>query len=215
MRPYLGPTVRIKRTFICVTGNSTEQIGEMESVAHLWRDSEINIWNANNRQIVAEDFQPILNSPTILQCRKLDMPNAHFSFKDYKILYTLNVIENWYDDGVQWDPRRWNPNYWPDFLEQPGVKPVIALDDFPHQYIDKLIDRLFKSFSSAVLPNAFKIVFPYVNKPLILFRETNKTSGEILELKKGIPMDRQEEYRSLYVCIDEDQCYTLQRSSIF
>ncbi|KAI1694704.1 hypothetical protein Ddc_21879 [Ditylenchus destructor] len=74
MRPYLGPTVRIKLTTIYISGDSTyipEQIKEMESIAYLWRDGVIYIENARNddSRIGAEDFPLILNSPTILQCR--------------------------------------------------------------------------------------------------------------------------------------------------
>ncbi|KAI1724010.1 hypothetical protein Ddc_05208 [Ditylenchus destructor] len=49
--------------------------------------------------------------------------------------------------------------------------------------------RDFTAFSSAILPNAFKIVFAELEVQLTEFRETNNTSGEILELKKGLPVE--------------------------
>ncbi|KAI1690554.1 hypothetical protein DdX_22419 [Ditylenchus destructor] len=97
MRPYLGPTVRINSTVIYVAGDSTynpEHIEELESIAYLWRDSDIGIRHAKNLygRIVAEEFQLILNSPTILQCRQLRMTNVQFSFKDYNVLYTAKNL---------------------------------------------------------------------------------------------------------------------------
>ncbi|KAI1696182.1 hypothetical protein DdX_19170 [Ditylenchus destructor] len=141
MRPYLGPSVRIKKTYIDVAGDSTynpEHIEEMESIAYLWRDGNICIWNAKSdgSRIIANDIQLILNSPTILQCRLLKMDNAHFSFKDYKVLYTVKVIDIWY--GY----RDVNLNCWPEFLEQPGVKPTIALRECRRRNIDIAVDRL-------------------------------------------------------------------------
>ncbi|KAI1694027.1 hypothetical protein DdX_20326 [Ditylenchus destructor] len=153
MRPYLGPTVRIKKTYIYVAGHSTynaKQIEEMESIAYLWRDGNINIENKQSYggRIVAEDFQLVLNSPTILQCQNLCMDNAHFSFKDYK------------------------------------------------------------AFSSAVSPNPFTIVFVKYGQALSEFQETNKTSREKLELKKGLPSEYQDEYLKKY------DSYKLERSSV-
>ncbi|KAI1690676.1 hypothetical protein Ddc_24795 [Ditylenchus destructor] len=84
MRPYLGPTVRIKRAIIYVGEDSIynpEQIEQMESIAYLWREGTIYIVNHRNygtRMMLAEDFQPILNSPIILRCQTLDMDNAYF-----------------------------------------------------------------------------------------------------------------------------------------
>ncbi|KAI1693030.1 hypothetical protein DdX_20880 [Ditylenchus destructor] len=207
MGPYFGPTIRIKKTWIYVAGDSTynpEQIAEMESIAYLWSDGNITIWDTRkyNKRIVAEDFQPILNSPTILQCQKLWMYNAHFSFKDYKVLYTVKMIENYnYGDDI-------DHNSWTQFLEQPGVKPLVVLRVVRHVTVANVIDRISKAFSSAVSPNIFKIVFAELDDPLTEFRETNNTSGEILELKKGIPVD--------YLSENLEQCnnYTLERSSI-
>ncbi|KAI1694861.1 hypothetical protein Ddc_21709 [Ditylenchus destructor] len=207
MRPYLAQAIRIKRTIIYVAGDSTynpEHIAEMESIAYLWRDGNINIWNARNddSQIVAENFQPILNSPTILQCRLLEMESAVLSFKDYKILYTVSFIEMGYANNVI------DPDSWPQFLEQPGVKPIVVLRELHQENIDNLLDRLSKAFSSAVLPNAFKIAFMHDNKPLTEFRESNKTSGEILELKKGLPTEYPNAWKSY------NHKYTLERSSV-
>ncbi|KAI1692441.1 hypothetical protein Ddc_23613 [Ditylenchus destructor] len=62
-------------------------------------------------------------------------------------------------------------------------------------------------FSSAVSPNAFKITFnPYWGEELTEFRETNITSGEMLELKKGLPVECQNE------CNEKYTNYTLERS---
>ncbi|KAI1692956.1 hypothetical protein Ddc_23244 [Ditylenchus destructor] len=102
-----------------------------------------------------------------------------------------------------------DPSYWTEFLEQPGVKPIVVLQYSRHMNTESLLDRLSKAFSSAVVPNAFKIVFPYVDEPLTEFRETNKISGEILELKKGLPTDCE----SVAEDSDENLCYTLERSS--
>ncbi|KAI1691611.1 hypothetical protein DdX_21765 [Ditylenchus destructor] len=157
MRPYLGPTVRVNSTIIYVNFTyNPDHIEEMESITYLWRDRDtILLPVSNNHRIVAEDFQPILNSPTILQCRMLDMHNAQFSFKDYKVLYTV------------------------------------------------------KDFSSAVSPNAFKIVFAQEDADdLTEFRETNKTTNEKLELKKGLPVEYQAEH------LEEYENYTLERSRI-
>ncbi|KAI1694626.1 hypothetical protein Ddc_21947 [Ditylenchus destructor] len=209
MRPYLGPTIRIMTTFIDVDGHTynSEHIAEMESIAYLWRDYEIEICNDDESRIVAEQFQPILDSPTILQCRLLKIDNAHFSFKDYKVLYSVKIIEMFYvgDDYIE-------PNYWADFLEQPGVKPIVSFDNNNNRAnIDNLIDRLKEAFSSAVSPNSFKIVFAQSSiykQPLTEFRETNKTTSEKLELKKGLPAEYQEDW------LQDFDNYTLERSSI-
>ncbi|KAI1690457.1 hypothetical protein Ddc_24930 [Ditylenchus destructor] len=215
LRPYLGPTVRINWTILYLAEDDTynpEHVTEMESMTHLWRDGEISIRNddSHSDQTRAEDFQLILNSPTILQCRVLYMKDAQFSLKDYEVFYTVNVIViNYFCRDVAND-------YWPDFLEQPGVKPVVVLSYFSRRNIENLLDRLSKAFSSAVLPNAFKIVFGQssFDEPLIEFREENKTSAEILELKKGIPMELQAEYRAFHSYFEGYDCYTLKRSSI-
>ncbi|KAI1696700.1 hypothetical protein DdX_18908 [Ditylenchus destructor] len=208
MRPYLGSTICIKETIIYVAGDSSyniEHIEQMSSVAYLWRDGSIVILNANadDSQIRAEDFQPILNSPAILQCQNLVMETMYFSFKDYKILYTVKVIETYCYD--QRDIDLWH-QYWQEFLEQPEVKPVIVFRDLYIESINKLLNQIYKAFTSAVLPNAFVIVFSqFYGETFTEFRETNETSGEILELKKGLPVEWQKEYL-------EDYCnYTLER----
>ncbi|KAI1699596.1 hypothetical protein Ddc_18485 [Ditylenchus destructor] len=216
MRPFLSSTVRIKTTFIDATGDSTynsDHIAEMESISYLWRDYKIDIRDDDGTRIVAEHFQPILNSPTILQCRKLNMNNAHFSFKDYKVLYTVKVMELVYfgDDNI-------DPNNWADFLEQPGNKPIVVFYDICREDIDNLLVRLKKDFSSAVVPNAFKIVFLVYededDEPLTEFRDTNKTSGETLELKKGLPTELPVEYQEDLENLEDLDSYTLERSSI-
>ncbi|KAI1696938.1 hypothetical protein DdX_18784 [Ditylenchus destructor] len=98
-------------------------------------------------------------------------------------------------------------NCWMEFLEQPGVKPIVSLRYFGREYIDNALDRLKEAFSSAVSPNAFKIIFVQVNDPLPIFREANKNSNEELELKKGLPVEYQEEY------LENFDNYTLERSS--
>ncbi|KAI1707026.1 hypothetical protein Ddc_15020 [Ditylenchus destructor] len=206
MRPYLGPTVRIRKTYINVDGDRTynpEQITEMESIAYLWSGYKLEIGNGGSK-IGANDFLPILNSPTILQCRLLEMENAHFPFKDYKVLKTVKFFELSYyrNDDV-------DPNYLADFLEQPGVKPLVVLRCNARRNIDNLLDRLKEAFSFAVVPNAFKLVFVQYEQPLTEFRKTNKISGEILELKKGCPVEYQEEDWAEYRDI-----YTLERSKI-
>ncbi|KAI1693460.1 hypothetical protein DdX_20646 [Ditylenchus destructor] len=143
MRLYLGPTVRIKKTTIYVAGDSTynpEHIEEMESIAYLWRDYEISI-DHNLFRIGAEDFQPILNSPTILQCRKLNMTNAHFSFKDFKVLYTVKVIEMFHCNKENIE--LWQ-QYLQQFLEQPGVKPIVVLRVPFWKNFDIFLDGLSK-----------------------------------------------------------------------
>ncbi|KAI1708531.1 hypothetical protein Ddc_14323 [Ditylenchus destructor] len=181
--------------------NNPEHIAELESMSYLWRDHCLFIGKGDESRIVAEDFQLILNSPTILQCRILRMINAHFSFKDYKVLNTVNVFEIDYigADGI-------DPKYWLQFLEQPGTKPIVALGALRREIIDNALDRLKQTFSSAVSPNAYKIVFVQVREPLTEFRETNKTSREVLELKKGLPVEYPEE------CAGDH--YTLKRSSV-
>ncbi|KAI1704768.1 hypothetical protein Ddc_16029 [Ditylenchus destructor] len=199
MLPYLGPTVRIKH--MRVAGDSIynqDHIKEMESIAYLWRDHKIY-----TETITAENFQLILDSPTILQCQTLYMDNAHFSFKDYKVLYAVKVIEICYHNEEDID-------VWQQFLEQPGVKPVVAFCCLSRQDTEKLLDRFSKAFSSAVSPNAFKIVLPKRGGPLTEFRNTNNTSHEILELKKGFPP----EYQKDHYLRTEDDYYTLERSSI-
>ncbi|KAI1701558.1 hypothetical protein DdX_16033 [Ditylenchus destructor] len=211
MIPYLGMTVRIKWTVIYVDYTySPDQIAEMESIAYLWRDGDIyirNYYSKYNTSIVAEDFLPILNSPTILQCRNLIMNNAHFSFKDYKVLYSLKVIEvHYYNYPI-------DPDSWLQFLDQPGVKPIVVLRQSRREVVDNVLNRFVKAFSSAVSPNPFKIVFAgreVADESLIEFRETNKTSGEILELKKGLPV----EYCEGDEFLRNDYKYTLERSSL-
>ncbi|KAI1704208.1 hypothetical protein Ddc_16246 [Ditylenchus destructor] len=195
MLPYLGPTIRIENTRIYIDEDFTynpEHISKMESISYLWRDGYMNIWNAreDDSRLVAEYFQPILDSPIILQCQNLSMDNAHFSFRDYKVLFTVKVIEiDYYNNEIY-------SNYWLQFIEQPGEKPVVVLD---------CVHR--KGLFSAVSPKR-KIVFLKLgNRTLTEFRETNKTSGEILELKEGLPTE-------LNLEIYDDICinYTLERS---
>ncbi|KAI1691412.1 hypothetical protein Ddc_24248 [Ditylenchus destructor] len=210
MRPYLDQTVRIKKTFIYLDDDITynpEHIEQMESIAHLWCDRKIEVWKwgCTGINCVWNDFQLILDSPTILQCRHLSMGYAHFSFKDYKVLYNAKIIENYYGNEET------DPDYWPQFLEQPGVKPLVVLRYLYRKSINTLIDHLSKAFSSAVLPNAFKIVFAETFDPLTEFRKTNETSGEKLELKPGLPAEYQDDdNKFLDRCIN----YTLERSSI-
>ncbi|KAI1694644.1 hypothetical protein DdX_20010 [Ditylenchus destructor] len=176
----------------------------MESIAYLWRDRDISIRTALlNHRIVAEDFLMILNSPNILQCQILDFINAQFSFKDYKALYTVKVIEMDYFGEEEIDL-----SHWQQFLEEPGAKPVIALHGMSRESIISVLDRLKKAFSSAASPNAFKIVFVQEDEALTEFRETNKTTNEKLELKKGLPVEYQAEH--LKKCDN----YTLERSSV-
>ncbi|KAI1691162.1 hypothetical protein DdX_22056 [Ditylenchus destructor] len=142
MRPYLGPTIRIKRTFICVAGDSTynpEQIAEMESITYLWSDGNVKIQHAdgNGSGIVAEDFQLILNSPTILQCRDLTMDCPLFSFNDHNVLYNVKVIRVTYFYDI-------DPAHFAQFLEQPGVKPVVVMLHFDRANIDNVLDLLCK-----------------------------------------------------------------------
>ncbi|KAI1692885.1 hypothetical protein Ddc_23268 [Ditylenchus destructor] len=199
MRPYLGPTVRIKSTNIASSmySYSLKHIKEMESISYLWRDGKIGL-----RHTVSEDFQLILNSPIILQCQRLLVYPSNYFFKDYKVLYTVKVIESWYAY------RDVDPNCWMQFFEQAGVKPVVVLWRLNCQSIDNVLDCLSKAFSSAVSPNAFKIVFAQTIRPLTEFRETNSTSREMLELKKGLPTEYQLEG------LEKHENYTLERSSI-
>ncbi|KAI1698128.1 hypothetical protein Ddc_19288 [Ditylenchus destructor] len=194
MRPYLGPTVRIKKMTINLLGSYTYNpghIAEMESISYLWRDGEIFISNERSHQTGAQDLQPILNSPTILQCRLLKMCNPYFLFKDYKVLYTVKIIE------IDYNKEEIYPSSWLEFFGQPGAKPVVVLRELYRDSIESLLNHLSKAFLSSVSPNAYKIVFvqPLFNPcwddviPLIEFRETNSTSGEILELKKGCPAE--------------------------
>ncbi|KAI1700856.1 hypothetical protein Ddc_17904 [Ditylenchus destructor] len=219
MRPYLGPTVRIKSISYTYGGSfyNPEHVAEMESIAYLWRDGTICILPKTytcakdfGSQIVAEDFQPILSSPTILQCRNLQMYNAHFSFKDYKVLYTVKVFEMLYYpyDDHEYDDAL-DSNCWPEFLDRPGVKPVVVLHSFPYRNVVTVLNRLTKAFSSAVSPNAFKVVFEYeCDDQITEFRTTNMTSGEKLELKTEIPLECHA------VDFDNDYYCTIERSSI-
>ncbi|KAI1691845.1 hypothetical protein DdX_21605 [Ditylenchus destructor] len=199
-----------KCAHIWVRASDPDHIAEMESISYLWQDGNISICHVDGygKRIVAEDFLPILNSPTILQCRDLEMINANFSFKDYKILYSVKVIE------FEYIARDIDPNHWLDFLEQPGVKPVVALIvpqpvDVDRALVTTTLNSLSKAFSSAVVPNGFKIVFAkYMTLPLTEFCETNKTSGEKLELKKGVPIEYQHRTTPWY------GYYTLERSRI-
>ncbi|KAI1702715.1 hypothetical protein Ddc_16943 [Ditylenchus destructor] len=68
-------------------------------------------------------------------------------------------------------------------------------------------------FSSAVSPNAFKIVFAVDHKPMTEFRKTNETSGEKLELKRGFPTEYQNEDLDEYFNSTYPN-YTLERSSV-
>ncbi|KAI1693704.1 hypothetical protein DdX_20515 [Ditylenchus destructor] len=143
MRPYLGQNVRIKWTEIFVGGENTynpDRIEQMESIAHLWGDGDIRICSANvtDRQIVAEHFQLILNSPSVLKCQNLKMSNANFSFKDYKVLYSVKVFEIDYRIGEV------DTNYWFQFIEQPGAKPVVVFGLLHRESIDNLLKQLSK-----------------------------------------------------------------------
>ncbi|KAI1715257.1 hypothetical protein Ddc_11068 [Ditylenchus destructor] len=216
--PYLSPTVRVKLACISVAGDfiyNPENIAEMESITYLWRDGDINIWNDNTlgpfaglitSSRIPKSYKLILNSPTILQCQTLSMKNALFSFKDYKVLCTVKVIET--RCRHRGDQIELWLQYWQQFLEPTGVKPVVVFLLLRREIIENLIDRLSKDFSSAFLPSSFKVVFvrSSSDEPLTEFRETNSKSGEILELKKGIPV--------LYKRYLERSSYTLERSSI-
>ncbi|KAI1691013.1 hypothetical protein DdX_22157 [Ditylenchus destructor] len=239
MRPYFGPAVRVKVTTIFVAGNSTynpEHIAEIESIANIWRDGDIFIRHANgpDDQIVAEHFQPILNSPAILKCRDLKMDNAHFSLKDYKILYSVKVIE------IEYKNDETDPNYWSQFLEQPGVKPVVILRQLYPESVVGVLERLYQDFSSAISPKAYKIVFaqngklmikfriksivqsfkkvytysqptvPQTDEELIEFQDKNKTSGEKWEFRK--PAEFSDEYPEYE--LSENNKYVLERSRI-
>ncbi|KAI1695628.1 hypothetical protein DdX_19481 [Ditylenchus destructor] len=205
--PFLGPTVRMNWTFISLRCTyRPEDIEQMESIAHLWRDGNIMLWETN----ITKELQPILSSPTTLKCQKLCMIqdpyfllNPH-TIKDYKGLYAVKVIEIYSDDYI-------DPKSWLEFLEEPGVKPVVVWRCVRQEHITNKLYHLCKGFSSAVSPNPFKIVFAELDKEeLSEFRETNNTSGEILELKKGLPVEYQDEMSS-----DEDtKHYTLERSCI-
>ncbi|KAI1700024.1 hypothetical protein DdX_16963 [Ditylenchus destructor] len=221
MRPILGPNIRIDRTTIYVAGESVynpEHIEQMESLAHLWRDHTVCIRNAEQEgsPIVAEDFQPILNSPTILTCRYLNMNNALFSFNDYNVLYTVKVIQITYSNEYIDDDDQYtrsiciDSNSWPEFLEQRGFKPIVVLRGLSVESIQNQLDRISRAFSSAVLPNAFKIVFSRSrnDKPLTVFRKTNEASGDKLELKLEVPTECR------YKGLNEDYTYTLECSSI-
>ncbi|KAI1694062.1 hypothetical protein DdX_20316 [Ditylenchus destructor] len=52
-----------------------------------------------------------------------------------------------------------------------------------------------------------------MEEPLPVFRETNKKSNEILELKKGLPVEWQEEDLK-YFDFEDFYNYTLERSTI-
>ncbi|KAI1699363.1 hypothetical protein Ddc_18607 [Ditylenchus destructor] len=131
--------------------------------------------------------------------------------KDYNVLYTVEILElYYYEDDI-------HPNHWPDFLKQPGNKPIVDFYIFFRDDTKNLLARLKKYFSSADVPNAFKIVFAlYVAdneneyEHLTEFRDTNTTSGEILELKKGLPVEYQ---KDLEESKNHDN-YMLERSSI-
>ncbi|KAI1708992.1 hypothetical protein Ddc_14078 [Ditylenchus destructor] len=189
MRRFLDQTVRIEQTWIAAdTTYNPEHIEQMESLAHIWSDRKIGVWKLEvESQIVANDIQLILDSPTILQCRCLTMAHAHFSFKDYKVLYSAKIIEiGYFGDATDCD-------YWPQFLEQPGAKPLVVLRYLHRESINSVVDHLSKVFSSAVSPNAFKIVFAKSREALTEFRMTNNASGEKLELKVGLPTEYQDE----------------------
>ncbi|KAI1697035.1 zinc-finger double domain-containing protein [Ditylenchus destructor] len=231
MRPYLGPSVRINWTYINVAGDVTynsQHVAEMESISYLWRDGKIRIWNTRNyNRIVAEHFQPVLNSPTILQCQYLTMDNAHFSFKDYNILYSVKVIE------INYANAEIDPNYWSQFLEQPGVKPLVILRQLHPDSVVGMLERLYKDFSSAISPNAYKIVFAQIGRlliksivesfkkvntfsepdeELIEFQDWNKTSGEKWEFKKRSSAEFRTEYPEYE--LSENNKYVLERSVI-
>ncbi|KAI1696165.1 hypothetical protein DdX_19193 [Ditylenchus destructor] len=156
-------------------------------------------------RLTAGNCEPIFNSQTILQCRTLYMFNPYFSFKDCAALYNVKFIEIQHKNEEDID--LWL-QHWQEFLEQPGVKPIVVFNFLCHEIVDNLLDRISKAFSSAVSPNAFKVAFVLYYKSLTEFRETNKTSREILELKKGLPVEYQKENLKLY------HNYTLERFSV-
>ncbi|KAI1699727.1 hypothetical protein DdX_17150 [Ditylenchus destructor] len=172
----------------------------MESITYLWSDGNVKIQHAdrNGSGIVAEDFQLILNSPTILQCRDLTMDCPLFSFKDYSVLHNVKIIRVTYDI---------DPAHLAQFLEQPGVKPIVVMLHFDRANIDNVLDHFCKVFSSAVVPSPLKIVFDKCKDHLAEFLEINKTSGEKLEFKKGVSAGYERFSFKFYN-------YTLERSSI-
>ncbi|KAI1707735.1 hypothetical protein DdX_12290 [Ditylenchus destructor] len=204
MRPYLGPTMRIKKTNIRVAESflfSQDHIAEMESIAHLWREHTIYL---NRDKHNANALKPILNSPTLLQCAYLRMNCILFPLQDYKVLYFAKVI------GIEYyDPTNYYPalsEYWLSILEQPGDKPLVIVYCICAESIIDVLNRLREAFSSAVVPNAFKIGFITDNESLTECRETNETCAEKLEFKKGLPA----EYRGAHL----RKGYTVERSSI-
>lgn len=124
MRPFLEPTVRIKKTTIAV-GANYHQVEQLESVSYLWRNGDIHL--ASQRSFV--DFQLVLKLPTILRCRNLYMEYANVSLKKFKVLYTVKMIETCHG----------NSTFWLEFLEQPGVKPLIVVrGEFREEITDTL-----------------------------------------------------------------------------
>ncbi|KAI1694705.1 hypothetical protein Ddc_21880 [Ditylenchus destructor] len=136
------------------------------------------------------------------------MDNVHFPLIDCKVLRNVKVIEincDYHEEEIEL-------NSWLQLLEQSGVKHIVVLRDLQRERIDIVVERLSKDFSSAVSPNAFKIVFVQLDVKLTEFQATNKTSGEKLELKEGFPTEFSAKYQNNWV--DGVTKYTLERSSI-
>ncbi|KAI1695376.1 hypothetical protein Ddc_21275 [Ditylenchus destructor] len=138
-----------------------------------------------------------------------EMESMTYRWRDGN-LGIFNIAKNYFSQIQNFGQRKILPNYWLEFLEKPGVKPVVVFHYVYRENIDNLLDNISKTFSTAVMPNAFKIVFVqfFSNEPLTEFQETNKISGEKLELKKGFPVEYQDERFIEY------HTYTLERSSI-
>ncbi|KAI1698693.1 hypothetical protein DdX_17770 [Ditylenchus destructor] len=145
-------------------------------------------------------------------CRPLkNFVERYFGSKPYRILDRLRICKGSYaliHNGIPIAMFTVFSSFW-EFLEQSGRKPIVVMSEFPREKIDNLLDRLSKAFSSAVLANAFKLVFVHFEQPLIEFCETNKITGEQLESKKGIPTESEASFP-----LQLDYCFTLERSSV-
>ncbi|KAI1701564.1 hypothetical protein DdX_16039 [Ditylenchus destructor] len=95
-----------------------------------------------------------------------------------------------------------------------------------------MLERLYKDFSSAVSPNAYKIIFAQngrlliksivesfknripqelIEEELLEFQDMNKTSGEKWEFKKRSPAEFKMQYPKYWFV--ENHKYVLERSS--
>ncbi|KAI1712888.1 hypothetical protein Ddc_12232 [Ditylenchus destructor] len=184
--PYLGPTVRFKETEIKVRNYcpyTSEAANELESLTHLWRDRVITIKPMEMQVIFAESIRHILDSPTILKCKQLEIEDPDLPLSNYPVLYSADVFHVFCNRILK--PENWK------FFEgsrADGGKPLFFLTLWiNHSDVEPVVITNYKYqvFPQADSPCAFKMVVKLrLVGELLPFSIQNTSTQEVLELKE-------------------------------